>query len=101
MTQSSTKRPVSRAKQERLETRVSRDQKNLFQRAADLQGRSLTDFVLHSVHEAALRTIEETQIIRLSERDSKIFVEALLNPREPAEDLRTAARRYMKRFGGG
>jgi uncharacterized protein (DUF1778 family) len=95
----SAKRTATRVRQERLEARISRDQKSLFQRAADLQGRSLTDFVLHSVHEAALRTIEETQLIRLDARESRAFADALLRPRPPNAKLRSAARRYLETFG--
>ncbi len=67
----------------RLQARIPRDHKGLFQRAALLQGRTLTDFVIARVHEAAVRVIAETQTIRLSARDSRAFAEALLNPREP------------------
>jgi uncharacterized protein (DUF1778 family) len=84
---------------ERLEARISHDQKALFQRAAELQGRTLTDFVVASAHEAAIRTIEDIQIIRLSEEDSRRFAEALLNPRKPDEGLRAAARRYIEAIG--
>jgi uncharacterized protein (DUF1778 family) len=83
-----------------LEARISRDQKALFQRAAELQGRTLTDFVVSSLHEAAVRTIEEMQVIRLSAEDSVAFADALLHPRTPSEKLRTAARRYMETMGG-
>ena len=89
----------SQLRGERIEARVSRDQKALFQRAAELQGRTLTDFVVASVHEAAVRTIEEIQVIRLSEEDSRRFADALLNPRKPNETLRAAARRYMSAIG--
>jgi uncharacterized protein (DUF1778 family) len=44
------------------------------------QGRTLTDFVVSSVHEATVRTIEEMQIIRLSAEDRQTSAEALLNP---------------------
>lgn len=91
---------ASRARAERLEARISREQKALLQRAADLQGRTLTDFVVTNLQEAAVRTIEETQIIRLSANDSRVFAEALLNPRSPNQKLRVAARRYMKLIGG-
>ena len=66
---------------ERLEARISAEQKQLFQHAADLQGRTLTDFVVQSAHEAAVRTIEEMQTIRLTEAESHAFAEALLAPR--------------------
>lgn len=86
-------------KRERLEARISPEQKALIQRAADLEGRSLTDFVVSSVQAAAEETIERHQVIRLSARDSLIFAEAILNPAEPNEHLRAAAKRYRQLFG--
>jgi uncharacterized protein (DUF1778 family) len=97
---SSRQKPASRVRAERLEARISRDQKVLFLRAAQLQGRTLTDFVVASAHEAAVRTIEEMQIIRLSAHDSRAFARALLNPRAPNAKLRAAARRYRAMIGG-
>jgi uncharacterized protein (DUF1778 family) len=88
------RRPV-RARSARLEARISSHQKDLFQRAAELQGRTLTDFVLSSAQEAAVRTIEAMQIIRLSAEDSRKFAQALLNPRKPNRRMRAAARRYL------
>lgn len=92
-------KPISRTRAARLEARISRNQKALFRRAAELQGRTLTDFVVTNLQEAAARTIEETRIIRLSKDDSRNFIEALLNPRSPNQKLRAAARRYMRLIG--
>ena len=75
---------------------MSADQKNLFLRAAELQGRTLTDFVIASVHEAAVRTIGDMQSIQLTAEESRVFAEAVLNPREPTDRLRAAARRYIE-----
>jgi uncharacterized protein (DUF1778 family) len=86
-------------RKERFEARISSEQKALFRRAAELQGRTLTDFVIASAHDAAVRTIEEMEIIRLSAADSRAFAEALLNPRQPPAELRTAAERYRKMVG--
>jgi uncharacterized protein (DUF1778 family) len=86
-------------RKERFEARISSEQKALFKRAAELQGRTLTDFVIASAHDAAVRTIEEMEIIRLSAADSRAFAEALLNPRQPPAELRTAAERYRKMVG--
>ena len=93
-------KPASRTRAERLEARISRDQKVLFQRAAELQGKTLTNFVVSNLQEVAVRTIEDTRIIRLSANESRVFAEALLNPRTPDHRLRAAARRYMKHLGG-
>jgi uncharacterized protein (DUF1778 family) len=79
-----------------LEARVSSEQKALFQRAAELQGRTLTDFVIASVHESAVKAIAELEAIRLTAADSLAFAEALLHPRKPVPELRAAAERYRK-----
>lgn len=84
-----------------MEVRVSREQKELFQRAADIQGRTLTDFVISSVAEAAKQAIQEHEMMTLSVRDQEIFVEALLNPPAPSDKLRAAAQRYKQVMGAG
>lgn len=81
-------------KRERLEARVSSEQKALFQRAADLQGRSLTDFVVSALQDAAEDAIRSHHVITLSARDSHIFANALINPPEPNEYARKAAAEY-------
>lgn len=99
MTQAAIKKPKERARSERLEARVTKDQKDLIERAAAIQGRSVTDFVLSSVQDAAQKAIEDHQRIKLSIRDAEAFVEALLNPPEPNERLRETIRRYRQATG--
>ena len=96
MAKSASKRPRARLRGERLETRVTADQKSLIERAAALQGRTVTDFVLTSVQEAARRAIEEHQRIELSVRDSQAFVEALIRPQPVNDRLRDTVRRYRR-----
>jgi uncharacterized protein (DUF1778 family) len=91
--------PRGRARAERLEARVTAEQKSLIERAAALQGRTLTDFVLTSVQEAARRAIEEHQQLALSVRDSEAFVGALLNPKPVNDRLRDTVRRYRGATG--
>src|SRR5690242_5930534 len=99
MTEAIRKPTRSRVRGERLETRVTAEQKNLIERAAALQGRTVTDFVLTSVQEAARRAIEEHSKLALSVRDSEAFVDALLNPRPVNDRLRDTVRRYRERAG--
>ena len=68
------------SKSERLETRLSREQKELLQWAADLEGRSLTDFVVSHAQNAAVQTIAEHTTIELSRADSIAFVKSLQSP---------------------
>lgn len=85
---------------DRLEARVSREQKELFQRAADLLGLTLTDFMISSMQNAAVRAIQEHEMMTLTGRDREVFVAALLNPPEPSERLRAATQRYKQAMGG-
>ena len=83
----------------RLEARLPADVHALLKRAAEIQGRSLTDFVVTAARDAARRTIEETEIIRLSRADQRQLAESLLNPPEPTPALRRAFERRQKLFG--
>ena len=83
----------------RLEARLTDEQKALFQRAADLTGRSLTEFVVISAQEVAARTVREHAVLTLSGHDRQVFVDALLRPARPNKRLRQAARRYKSITG--
>ena len=80
----------------RLEARISPDALAVVKRAAEIQGRSLSDFVVAAAREAAERTITETQIIRLSVEDQRIFAEAIINPPEPTPALRRAKEAHRR-----
>lgn len=83
----------------RLEARIDSEQKTLFERAAALRGCSLSNFVIASAREAAIRTIREHEVIRLTGPDRDAFISALLNPPKPTRKMREAARRYKKGAG--
>jgi uncharacterized protein (DUF1778 family) len=99
MTAAATKSADRRTRSERLEARVTAEQKSLIERAAALQGRSVTDFVLTSVQDAARRAVEDHSRLVLSMRDTEAFVEALLNPQPVNARLRETVRRYRERTG--
>jgi uncharacterized protein (DUF1778 family) len=80
----------------RFDARLNEEQKTLIQRAAELEGRTMTDFVLHSAEAAAERTIQERAMLILSARETETFVAAILNPATPGPVLRRAARHYIK-----
>jgi len=83
----------------RFDARLNENQKLLIQKAADLEGRSLTDFVLNSAESAATRTIQERTMTVLNARDSEAFVQLLLNSPAPGHVLRKAVKRYKKLLG--
>jgi uncharacterized protein (DUF1778 family) len=80
----------------RFDARLNEEQKLLIQRAADLQGRTMTDFVLHSAETAAEQTIEKRAMLILTARETKAFANAILNPPNPGPVLKKAAREYLK-----
>ena len=88
----------SNEKAERLEARLSRKQKELIQHAADLAGRSLTDFILTASQEAANKVIREHKVITLTAHESEHFVNTLINPPNPNQHLQKAAKRHHKIF---
>jgi uncharacterized protein (DUF1778 family) len=83
----------------RLEARLPADVYALLKRAAEIQGRTLTDFVVSAAREAASRTIEETEILRLSAEDQQRIADSLLQPPTPAPALERAFRRHRELFG--
>lgn len=87
----------SSGKLARLEARITKQQKALFMRAAQLAGLSLTDFVVTSAQERASRTLRDHDAMVLGDRDSKAFVAALLTAPEPSTRLRKAVQRYKAR----
>jgi uncharacterized protein (DUF1778 family) len=64
----------------RLEARITPDALEIVKRAAEIEGRSLSDFVVAAAREAAKRTIEESHLIRLSVEDQHRLVDLLLDP---------------------
>lgn len=74
----------------RVEARIAPDALAVVRRAAELQGRSVSDFLVAAALKDAQRTIEDAQIIRLSVDDQQRFAEQLLNPPPLAPAMKRA-----------
>jgi uncharacterized protein (DUF1778 family) len=83
----------------RLEARISTDLHTMLKRAAELQGRTMTDFVVAAVQDAAQRAIEQAEVMRLSLADQSCFAQALLSPPKPTPALKRAFARRRKLLG--
>ena len=83
-------------RQERLEARVTREQKELLQHAASLQGTTLSEFLVRSAQRAAEQSIRDHAVLDLTARETQSFVEALLDAPAPNPALRAAAEHYRK-----
>lgn len=84
------------AKTERLEARVPVFLKRIIQRAADLQGRSITDFVIASLDRSARETVREHEVMKLNAEDSLRLAKALINPPAPNAALKRAMELHKK-----
>lgn len=64
----------------RIDARIAPDVLAVVRRAAEIEGRSVSDFVVAAAQDAANKTIAEAHIIRLSVQDQKRFAELLFDP---------------------
>jgi len=87
-----------RARDARLGFRVDDRTKKIVERAAELERRSLTDFCLTALTEAARKTIAQHETLVFSERDRQVFFNALINPPKPHPRLKRAFKTEQKRI---
>ena len=83
-------------KEDRLEARVTPEQKKLITRAAALRGSSVTDFIVASAQQEAAETIKNFELLTLHDEARDVFVDAILHPPAPNEAARKAAQRYKE-----
>jgi uncharacterized protein (DUF1778 family) len=84
----------------RLEARLSPQAFAVVKRAAEIEGRSVNDFVVTAARQAAQRTIAETQVFHLALADQRALAEALADPRKPAPALRRARKAHRRLIAG-
>lgn len=80
----------------RIEARISPDALAVVKRAAEMQGRSISDFVVAAAQDAAQKAIAEVQVVRLSLADQRAFVAALAEPPAPTPALRRAKEAHRR-----
>lgn len=82
------------ARTSRLELRIAEDEKEIIDRAAALSGSNTTDFVRSTMLAASKEAIRTAEVIELTSKGSRAFVEALVDPPEPNERLRGLVREH-------
>lgn len=80
----------------RLEARISTDLHAMLKRASELQGRTMTDFVVAAVQDAAQNAITQAEVVRLSLADQECFAQAMLSPPKATPALKRAFSRHRK-----
>lgn len=84
---------------ERIEARLTPEALALVRRAAEMEGRSLSEFVVAAATKAAQDAISERTMIILAEEESRRFVELLQDPPPMPEGLKRAKESHRRLFG--
>ena len=77
-------------RQARLEARLAPDVHEILKRAAEIEGRSLTDFVVAAASAAARQTIAQTEVLQLSRESAQHFASLLCEPSLPTPAMERA-----------
>jgi uncharacterized protein (DUF1778 family) len=78
----------------RVEARIAPESLDLIRRAAEIQGRSISDFMVAAAHEAAQKAIAEVEVLRLSRQAQEQFAALVLKPPAPSAALVRAFKRH-------
>lgn len=82
-------------KNERIDLRVTPEEKKIFLKAQRISGdRTFSSFVTRIVKDKSFEIIEENERILASERDRKLFFDALFSDQEPNQTLKDAAQKF-------
>jgi len=83
----------------RFDTRIPKEQKDLFIQAAELGGfKTLSEFVIYSAKVQAEIIVKKHESILTSKKDAKIFFDAIINPPVANNELKRAIASYNKRL---
>lgn len=83
-------------KEDRLEFRISRQERVQFETAATYLGMNLSSFLRMAALERSAEVLKEENILILSDKDKELFLSALENPPDPNDNLRRAFSDYIK-----
>ncbi len=88
---------TAKPREDRIELRATREEKQLLASAAAYERLDLTSFIMRSALPAAREAVDRAERIVLSERDAARVLELLENPPKPTAALVAAARRRAAR----
>jgi uncharacterized protein (DUF1778 family) len=83
---------------DRIDIRLRPEQKVEIERAAQIRGLTITDFIVQNAVTHARQTIREFETWTLERPDAEIFAAALKEPATLGSRLTQAAERYREQF---
>jgi uncharacterized protein (DUF1778 family) len=78
----------------RIEARIAPEALAIVRRAAEIQGRSISDFVVAAAQDAAQKTVAEVEVIRLCREAQEQVAALLLDPPPVSDALLRAIERH-------
>jgi uncharacterized protein (DUF1778 family) len=81
---------------DRITARLPRAKRVIIERAAAVYGATVNQFIVQTALDRAGEILEREELLRLSERDAKIFLAALENPPEPSQKLIDALKSHSR-----
>ncbi len=87
------------AKDCRIDLRVTQEQKELLECAANLKGISLSAYTLFHLLPVAKQDIDTHERLVLSDRDRDLFLSVMENPPELKGKLKEAIDKYRAKYG--
>ncbi|MBL7114093.1 MAG: DUF1778 domain-containing protein [Bacteroidales bacterium] len=89
-------------KDERIEIRISDQDKKIFRKAQKLSGdKTFSSFVIRAIRIHAEHIISKEELILASKRDREIFFDAVFGDHVPNNQLIAAAKRYRLKAASG
>ena len=88
---------VSRLRCARFNIRLSPETKKRIERAASVEGRTASSFILFSALAQAERTLREHEAMVLNRREAEIFFDALVRPPKMNARLASALKEHDRR----
>ena len=89
--------PAKKNKSERINLRLKSRAKNLIERAASFEGKTVSHFILSSALEQAEKTVQEHEILTLNAKNSRAFFDALAVPIRFNRKLASALEEHEQR----
>jgi uncharacterized protein (DUF1778 family) len=86
---------MSALKKQRIDLRLSDEDKNMIEEAAAMSNQTITQFMVASASERAAEVIEQHRRLILNEESWNLVMDAISNPPAPNERLKRAARRLQ------
>lgn len=81
---------------DRIVSRIPRSKRAVIEKAAAVYGATINQFIVQSALDRASEILEREELLRLSERDAQLFLNALDKPPLPNENLIEAMNQHAR-----